>query len=327
MVLFGVLAYVQVTQSSQKASDCSLVETGRISLPGIPGRLDHMAFSADLKLLVITARNNNSLAIANTASMKLDKKIDGFSLPNAVAFVNQGRALVVTNGGNGTVSVIDPLTFGGLVRVDLPSNADNFVVDPSTSKLYVGYGNGGVAVINMTNWKLVQSIPLTGHPEAVRVEESGPKLFVNVPAGNYVAVLDKNSGQIIGNWPITNATGVFPMALDEAHHILFVGSRAPAKLIMINTLSGAEVAEMSIPGDVDDMFYDPGNGCVFVSSGTGFITTVKEVTPGSFKLAQSIQTYLGARTSLLDARSGLYFLAVPQSQDSSAMVIAYTVGH
>jgi hypothetical protein len=123
-----------------------------------------------------------------------------------------------------------------------------------------------------------------------------------------------------------NATGVFAMALDEAHHVLFVGSRSPAKLIMINTLSGAEIAELSIPGDADDIFYDAGNGCVYISSGDGYITVVKEVAPNSFQLAQSIQTFPGARTSLLDARSGLYFLGVPQSQNASASVIVYRVG-
>jgi hypothetical protein len=326
IILLGVVAYVQLAPTSSKTSDCSLTETGKILLPNVPNRLDHMAFSAQLKLLVITARNNNSLAFANTTSMKLDTVIRGLSLPNAVALFNHDTALVITNGGNGTVSIIDPLRYGALAKIDLPSNADNMMVDPKTSKLYVGYGNGGVAVVNTTNWKLLQSISLVGHPEAMGVEQNGSKLFVNVPAGNYVAVLDKTSGQILGNWPILNATGVFAMAFDEANHVLFVGSRAPAKMIMINTITGGEISEIAIPGDADDMFFDAVNGCVFVSSGAGYITAIKEVAPNSFRLAQSVQTYVGARTSLLDARSGLYFLAVPQSQDASAMVVVYRVG-
>jgi hypothetical protein len=326
VILLGVLAYAQLAQPASKASDCSLSETGTISLPNIPDRIDHMAFSEASRLLVVAARNNNSIAVANVASMSLEKVIGGFSLPQAAVFVNQDRALVVTNGGNGTVSIIDPLSFRVLGTVNLPSNADNMVVDPATSNLYVGYGAGGVGIINTTSWKLAYSIPLIGHPEAMRVEENGSKLFVNVPAGNYVAVLNKTSGQTLANWPVTNGTGVFPMALDEAHHVLFVGSRSPAKLIMINTLSGAEIAELSIPGDADDVFYDAGNGCVFVSSGDGYITAVKEVAANSFQLARSIQTFPGARTSLLDARAGRYFLAVPQSQNASAMVVVYHIG-
>jgi DNA-binding beta-propeller fold protein YncE len=321
-----LFAYVQVTQPTSKAVDCSLSMTGTIPLPDIPDRIDHLAFSAGLKLLVVAARTNDSIAVANVTSMRLDRAIGGFNLPQAAAFVNQDRALVVTNGGNGTVSIIDPLSLGVLATVNMPSNADNVVVDTATSHLYVGYGAGGIGVIDTTSWKLVYSIPLIGHPEAMRVEENGSKLFVNVPAGNYVAVLDKSTGQTLANWPVTNGTGVFPMALDESHNVLFVGSRSPAKLIMINTLSGAEISELSIPGDADDMFYDAGNGCVYVSSGDGYITAVKEVAANSFQLAQSIQTFPGARTALLDARSGLYFLAVPQSQDASAMVVVYHVG-
>lgn len=325
VILLGALAYSQLAQPSSKATDCALSETGTISLPNIPDRIDHMAFSARLNLLVVAARNNNSISLANVTGMKLERTVGGFSLPQATVIVNQDKALVVTNGGNGTVSILDPTSLAVRATVNLASNADNVVVDPAASRLYVGYGIGGVAIINMTNWKLIQSVPLIGHPEALGVEENGSKLFVNVPAGNYIAVLNKTSGQPLGNWPLTNASGVFPMALDEAHHVLFVGARAPNKLIMINSQSGAEITELGIPTDADDAFYDPANGCVYVSSGAGYITAIKEVTPNSFHLAQSIQTYAGARTSLLDAKSGLYFVAVPQSQTAPASVIVYQV--
>jgi DNA-binding beta-propeller fold protein YncE len=120
LILLRVLAYAQVAQPSSKTSEYSLTQTGMISLPDLPGRLDHMAFSMGLKLLVFAARANNSIAVANTTSMKLDRIISGFNLPNWVARVNQDRALVVTNGGNGTVSIIDPRSFADLAKVDLP---------------------------------------------------------------------------------------------------------------------------------------------------------------------------------------------------------------
>ncbi len=329
IVLLSVLLYTQVAQTNPRPIGCALSETGRISLPNVAGRIDHMAFSAGLKLLVVAARNNNSLAIADTTSMKFERSLDSFSLPQWTAFVRGDNALVVTNGGNGTVSVMGTRDFAGLTHVDLASDADNLVVDPATSLLYVGYGTGdasGISAVNTTNWKVLWSVPLIGHPEAMKVEENGTRLFVNVPAGNYVAVLNKTDGRNLANWPIINGTGVFAMTLDEAHNALFVASRSPSKLIMISTLTGAETAELSIPGDADDMFYDASNGCVFVSSGDGYITAVKEVVGKSLQLDQSLQTYQGGRTSLLDAKSGLYFLAVPASQNASAIVIVYRVG-
>jgi DNA-binding beta-propeller fold protein YncE len=327
IILLGALVYTQVAQPNSKLSGCSLSETGTISLPNTTGRIDHMAVSAGLKLLVVAARENNSLAVANITSMKLQKTVDSLKLPAAVAFVNQDKALVVTNGGNGTVSIMDSHSLAGLTKIDLPSNADNLVVDPTSSLLYVGYGAGGIAIIDTTNWKLLHSISLIGHPEALRVERNGSMLFVNVPAGNYVAVLNKTDGQTLGNWPVKNATGVFPMALDEAHHLLFVGSRSPSKVIMINTLTGAETAELNIPGNADDISYDGTNGCLFVSSGDGYLTIAKEDGSSSLHLVQSIQTFSGARTSLLDEKLGLFFLAVPESQGASARIIVYRIGN
>jgi len=247
-------------------------------------------------------------------------------LPQAVVFVRQDNALVVTNGGDGTVSIIKTKDFRNLAMVKLPSNADNMDFDSSSGLLYVGYGEGGVGIINTTDWGLVRSIPLPGHPEGVRVDINGSLVFVNVPAGNYIAVLNKTNGGILGNFPVTNASGVFPMALDSVHHLLFVGSRSPQDLVVINATSGAEAARVGMPGDVDDIFYDSGNGCIYVSSGQGYVTVVKETNPTSYQLVQSIATYAGARTSFLDSKLHLYFLAAPQQQSQPARIIAYQVG-
>lgn len=324
IILVSGLVYARLTWSAP--NPCAISKTGAISLPNNNGRIDHMAYNPVSKLLVVAARNNNSLAVANATGMYLVKTLDQFSLPQWAAFVDGGRALVVTNGGNGTVSVLNSSDFARLASINLTSDADNLAVDPASSRLYVGYGSGGIAIINTTNWKVSEQVPMVGHPEAMRVEETGQMLFVNVPAGNYIAVLDKTNGQPLGNWPVANASAVYPMALDEGHHLLFVASRSPSQLIAINTSDGARIAAIAVPGDADDVFFDPNNDCVYVSSGDGAITVVKESSGNALVLVASLQTYPGARTSLLDASTGLYFLAVPQSGNSSAMVVVYRVG-
>ncbi len=285
-----------------------------------------MAVSNGLGLLFVAARDNNSLAIVNIKSMKLNTTISGLSLPQAVVLVKQDKALVVTNGGDGTVSIINTQGFRNLAMVKLPSNADNMDFDSSSGLLYVGYGEGGVGIINTKDWSLVRSIPVLGHPEGLRVDMNGSLLFVNVPAGNYIAVLNKTNGEVLGNLPLSNATGIFPMALDSVHRLLFVGSRSPQALVVIDANSGTEITRVSMPGDADDIFYDLANSCIYVSSGQGFITVVKEITPNSYQLFQSIATYPGARTSFLDSRLNLFFLAVPQQQSQPARILIYHVG-
>ena len=61
---------------------------------------------------------------------------------------------------------------------------------------------------------------------------------------------------LTSTWAAPGATANFPMALDETHHRLFVGFRKPAKLFVFDTESGKAVADLDIPDDADDLFYD-----------------------------------------------------------------------
>ena len=47
--------------------------------------------------------------------------------------------------------------------------------DAAAAQLYLGYGEGALGVIEPATLKLVASIPLGGHPESFRLEESGPR--------------------------------------------------------------------------------------------------------------------------------------------------------
>jgi hypothetical protein len=59
----------------------------------------------------------------------------------------------------------------------------------------------------------------------------------------------------ITRWPLTDE-GNFPMALDEAHHRLFVSTRAPAKLLVVDTITGHTIATLPSVADCDDLYYD-----------------------------------------------------------------------
>ena len=51
-------------------------------------------------------------------------------------------------------------------RVELGSDADNIRVDASANSIIVGYGDGGLAAIDMASNAKVGTMPLNGHPES-----------------------------------------------------------------------------------------------------------------------------------------------------------------
>jgi DNA-binding beta-propeller fold protein YncE len=84
------------------------------------------------------------------------------------------------------------------------------------------------------------------------------RMFVNVTGKDAVEVIDREKRTVIATWPIAQeAKHNVAMAFDEAGHRLFISASNPAKLIVLNSDSGAIVASLPCVHMVDDMSYDP----------------------------------------------------------------------
>ena len=180
--------------------------------------------------------------------------------------------------------------------VHLKDDADNIRFDPASNRVYVGYGNGGIAVINVNTMKQVADIALDGHPESFQLSKKHNRIYINVPDADEIEVANLSTNTIIAKWKNTNASSNFPMALDEENNRLFIGCRSPAILRMVNTQTGKDITTISCSGDADDVFYNASDSLVFVSAGKGFIdvfrTNEKELVQ-----INHIKTRSGARTS------------------------------
>ena len=66
------------------------------------------------------------------------------------------------------------------------------------------------------------------------------------------------------------------MALDEANHRLFVGTRDPPKLMVFDSNSGKVVSILDIAKDPDDIFYDAAKKQIYVSCGERFINIFQQ---------------------------------------------------
>src|SRR5207237_1144051 len=81
-------------------------------------------------------------------------------------------------------------------------DADNVRFDARTNTIYVGYGNGALAVISAESTNKTADIKLAGHPESFQLEQNGPRVFVNVPDAGHVAVVDRTRKAVIATWPL-----------------------------------------------------------------------------------------------------------------------------
>jgi DNA-binding beta-propeller fold protein YncE len=300
-----------------------LTLSGRIPLPGVRGRIDHLAIDSGRDRLYVAALGNGSVEVCDLKARSRASSLKGFKEPQGLLLLPGGERLFVSSGGSGAVEILDAGTGKRAASVALGEDADNIRLDGQAGRVYVGYGDGALGVIEAASGRRVGSIPLPGHPESFMLESSGPRIFVNVPDARRIAVVDRIRGEVIAEWPLAAARGNFPMALDEANHRLFVGCREPASLLVYDTRTGKLVTEVGIPGDVDDIFYDRSRRRLYLSCGAGFLAVLRQVDADRYEDAGRIPTAAGARTCLFVPEKDRLYLAVPQRGGEEAEIRIY----
>jgi DNA-binding beta-propeller fold protein YncE len=312
-----------VPADAQSLAPLKLEKT--IALQGVEGRIDHFAYDPAGERLFVCALGNNTVEVIELRKGERVYSTTGLGAPQGVAYIPEVNRLFVANDKGGTCKMYDGKSFQALGELNFRDDADNVRYDEARKKIYVGFGSGGIAVVNAPDGKQVGSIKLSAHPEAFQLEKNGNRIFVNVPNSRHVAVIDRNKSEVVATWKTDLAFGNFPMALDEANHRLFVGCRLPSKLVVLNTDSGDVVAKVDISGDTDDVFYDAKRHRIYAICGAGKIDIIEQTDPKSYKTFAKIDTAEGARTGLFVPERNTLFVAVPHRGSQQAEIRCYEI--
>src|SRR5947207_12123785 len=219
-----------------------------IRLPGVEGRIDHFALDASGERLFVCALGNNTVEVLDLRKGERIHSITGLGAPQGIVYIPELDRLFVANDKGGIFKIYDGKSFQQISELNFEDDADNVRYEDTTKRIHVGFGSGGMAIVNAPDGKQIGSIKLSAHPEAFELEKNGKRIFVNVPNARNVAVIDQDKGAVTATWKTDLAFGNFPMALDERNHRLFVGCRIPSKLVVLNTDSGTVVTKISISG-------------------------------------------------------------------------------
>jgi len=303
----------------------SLKLTQTIALPGVEGRIDHFAFDPVHERLFVCALGNNSLEIVDLHKGEKIHSIAGLGSPQGVAYLPERDRLFVANDEGGICRIYDAKSFQQLSELSLKDDADNVRYDAASKKIYVGFGNGGIAIVNAVDGTQTGSIKLSAHPEAFELERNGKRIFVNVPNSRHVAVIDREKGEVVATWKTDLAFANFPIALDDANHRLFIGCRLPSKLVVLNTDSGDVVAKVDISGDADEVFYDRKRRRIYTICGAGKVDIIEQADPNTYKARIKVDTAEGARTGLFVPERDTLFVAIPHRGLQRAEVRVYRV--
>jgi YVTN family beta-propeller protein len=291
----------------------------RIPLGDIAGRIDHLAFDPTRGRLYVAELGNNTVGIVDLKTRRVMRTAGGFDGPQGIAYEPSTDAIYVANGGDGSVGVYRAESFAALGHIALGDDADNVRVDRAARRVYVGYGNGALAVIDPQTRRKVADIRLKGHPESFQLDPAGTNIFVNVPDAGEVAVVGREASRQIASWPTGKRRANYPMALDVSKGEVLAVFRHPPRLGRFQMKNGRNLTGTDVCADSDDVFADPMRHRLYVICGEGYVDTF-DTSGEEYTRVGRLQTSSGSRTGLFVAELDRLLVAIRASGKESAAI-------
>src|SRR5712671_2840496 len=329
LVCFAALALVPLAFSQEESSASGrapLLLVQEIPLPHVEGRIDHFTFDAKPKRVIGAALGNNTVEVVDTFAGRDIHSIAGAANPQGLVFVGELNKLFVANGGDGKLRVYDGDSFKLLDTIAIGEDPDNVRYDSAEKRVYVAYGGeeeGGIAVIDaVTGKRLDDAAKLDAHPESFQIASSKPVIYANIATKAKVVLIDRTTHKVT-DWPLQTGKANYPMALDEANHRLFVVTRKPAQLVVLNADDGSMIASVPCVADSDDVYYDTGRKRIYAPGGEGFLSVIQQIDADHYQPLAKVPTTVGARTGLWYQKRDRLYLAVPASSKQGAALWVY----
>ncbi|HEX7927448.1 MAG TPA: hypothetical protein VF678_07645, partial [bacterium] len=151
--------------SATQAEAPLLSQEAKVPLGKVTGRIDHLAVDLQRGRLFVAELGNNTVGVVDLKTRQKAETLRGIQEPQGIGYEPSTDTVWVASGDDGTVHVLHGDTYQALGQIDLHDDADNIRIDPVMHRVYVGYGSGGLAVIDPATRAQVGNIPLNGHPE------------------------------------------------------------------------------------------------------------------------------------------------------------------
>jgi len=163
-------------------------------------------------------------------------------------FVPELNKLFLASGDDGMLRVFRGDTLELLDSIHLEPGPNRVVYEPKSKLVYVGYGGkdagkdyGEIGIIDAQNDKVVGDIKVVAHPSELLLDKAGKTLFVFVSIASKLQVIDTNKREVLSTWTVTSQRPG-DAAFDESTSRLFIGTRTPAEMVVMDSKAGKEIA-------------------------------------------------------------------------------------
>jgi hypothetical protein len=338
----GLLALFADASGADPSPALRLVQT--IPLPGVAGRLDHMAVDLENKRLFLAAVAKGTLEVIDLTAGKVINSLSGFKDTQDALYLGGSFNKLYVSSLDGTLRIFQGETFRLVQTIKLEPDPNRLLYDRSTDLIYFGYGgqNAGfdayerVGVLQakrgaQSDQLVADMIAPTfrpGHLADLAMEDDGSLLVCDSRA-DLIFEFDTRKRELVKSWS-AKGDGAADLSLDHTHHRLFVGTRTPAELTVYDSQSGKEIASLPGPEAMDGVYYDAKLQRVYVSGGRwygtpqpseGWVYVYRQQNANEYTLTSKFRTRPGSGTSLFVPEFNRLYIASQAIGDQQAAIL------
>lgn len=270
---------------------------------GGDGGFDYVyADSAARKLYIPRSGPSGRIAVFDLDTLKSLGEIPNVSAHGIAVDQKSGHGFASSK----PVAMFDAKSLAPIKTIDVQGNPDGIM--EADGRVYIfSHSAPNVTVIDAKDGSIVGTLDLGGAPE--QAVSDGRRIYVDLEDKGSIAVFDPKTLKLITTYSLAGkGDGCAGLTIDHQHNLLFATCRKPQNMVILNAADGKIIDALPIGGGTDGAVFNPKTMEAFSSNGEGNLTIVKENSPTSFAVEQTLQTQPRAKTVTLDTKTGRLIL-------------------
>ena len=214
----------------------------------------------------------------------------------------------------------DAKTLAPIKTIDVQGGPDGILLEPFTGKVLVlSHSAPCITMVDPKEGTVTGTIEVGGAMEQAQSDKQG-KLYVCVEDEKKIAVVDMKTLKLVTKYDL-GSTGGEPAGLgfDAKNHILFAMCANPNVCVVLNADDGKVLATLPIGNGTDGGGFNANTMEAFSSQRDGTLTIIKESSPTSFMVEQTVQTKQGCKTCSLDTKNNRIVLICTERAPQAAV--------
>ncbi len=219
------------------------------------------------------------------------------------------------------VMMWDAKTLTPIKTIPVTGRPDGIELDEDNHRIYIlSHVTPNVTVIDAKSGNVLTTFDAGGAVEQSVFDGNG-HAYIDLEDKVGIAIVDTNAMKTTGKIDLTGkADGCTGLAIDKAHELLFAACNEPNVMVVISAKDNKILTTLPIGKGCDGATFNPDTMEAFATAGDGTLTVVKESSPTTFAVEQTVATPVRARTITLDKKTGHIISATAEFGPTPAAV-------